>query len=762
VLRLSVLVCRGLEHAYAGGLRGHGNLKPSNLLLGLDGGLRLSEAGLSGTESPVHMAPERFEGALADESSDLYSLGVLLFQMTAGGSPPFDAPAAGGGEDSAARYRAALHELHRDALVPRVDSLLAAVLERCLQKMPRERFASVAALRAELEDLLRRETGLLPDLRDSAEEEGWETAQHGLALLAVGRAEPALRAFDAALPALPPAASVLSVRATAINVLGRHDEALAAAEEALSVDPQYAAAWRQKGESLAALQRSDDALAALEQATLLSPRDAATFVSFASLLGTLGRLPQALAVYDRAVSADPDHVDVWFERGRTLLRSGEGAEAAGAFLRFLDLSSSSHPARRKAEELLTEARAATAGAVGVAALAAPTSPPSPEPPREESAPPVVPEPPPPPAPQPELTAPEPTFVPDGDEEPSDTETWRDQGIRFFREGRLTEALDAFDRALALDRRHPETLANRATVLFRLGRAEEALAGHEQALGQEPRLASSWLNKALIEAALSRPDEARRSLLELVSLDPPPEARLRAQADSQLVSLLTVTEAPRRALGHLLAGAQNAQAGRLEEAVLDLDAALQEEPLLPLAWLYKGDALASLSRPAEAASAYEEGLLTDPGDSRLLLGLARSRARLGHYDQALAALDRCLESDEAEARAAAAKLRQAVTARRDATAAKAPPAKDAPAEAAPPAAPEARETTGYAPPPTRELEFRPEPEPAPAAEPSPEPAPVPPSPTPTPSSAAPESPSSAAPAAGPPGRGGGASGPGSGR
>ena len=51
----------------------------------------------------------------------------------------------------------------------------------------------MAALRTELEDLLLRETGLLPAVPPPSEAAGWERAQQALALLAVGRAEPAVR-----------------------------------------------------------------------------------------------------------------------------------------------------------------------------------------------------------------------------------------------------------------------------------------------------------------------------------------------------------------------------------------------------------------------------------------------------------------------------------------------------------------------------------------------------------------------------------------
>ena len=652
VLRLCVLVCRGLEHAYAGGLRGHGNLKPSNLLLGLDGGLRVSEPGLAGIESPLELAPERFDGAAADERSDVYSLGVLLFQMTSG-RPPFDTPAGGG--DVTARYREDLRHLHQDALVPRLDSPLAAVLERCLQKAPSARFPAVAALRTELEDLLRRETGLLPALPPPGEAAGWERAQQALALLAVGRAEPAVRAFDEALLVLPPTASVRAVRATALNVLGQREEAVLAAEQAIAIDPQYAPAWRQKGESLAALGRHEEALDALEQTAVIAPRDASSLVALGRLLGTVGRLPQALSAYDRAVAADAEHVDVWLERGSTLAAAGLRADAAGAFLRFLDVAPTGHPARRRAEDLLRDVRE-------IAGAAAP--PPSREQPTPAE-------------PPPSFVAPE-----EAGPEPTDVASLNERGVAMFRAGRLDLALLAFDRALGLDSRRAATWSNRANVLFRLGRPQEGLADQEKALAREPRAPGSWLSKATIERALGRPAEARRSLLDLLSLQPPPDSRLLDQARSLLAEIegQGIPPAPETSLGFLRAGVQHAEAGRLEPAVADFDQALHRDLLLTTAWLFKGDALLALGRCVEAARAYDEGLAADPGEVRLLLGLGRARARLGDLEVATAVLTHALDLADDESRPQVERLLKAVATRR--AMAPVPEAVPAPVEVAP--------------------------------------------------------------------------------
>ena len=655
-------------------MRGHGNLKPTNLLLGLDGGLRVSEPGLAGTESPVHLAPERFDGAPADESSDLYSLGVVLYQMASGGQPPYDAPSRGAGEEGAARHRQALRQLHQDALVPRLDSPLAAVLERCLQKDPRRRFASAAALRAELEDQLRRETGMLPHVPSATEAAGWERAQQALALLAVGRAEPALQAFDEALAALALTASVLSVRATALHVLARHDEAVAGrrrrARSGPAARPGLASEGREPGRPRSA-RRSGLCLRA---GHLPRPARRRALRRPGGLLGGMGRLPQALVAYDRAVAADPEHVDVWLARGRTLAAAGERADAAAALLRFLDLSSPvipPAPVRKRCWPRCAPRRRRPRRRARLLHLAALRSPAAPAPIRRR----------PPsrhagsaardrghlgggPEPAPELS-PLREVAPDADPGA--------RGLELFRAGRLEEALEALDQALLADPRNPTHHVNRASVLFRRGNPTEALRGFEKALAFEPRLGHAWLNKAAVEKVLGRGPEARRSLADLLSMTQAPDARMLAQARSLDGALERhgVEAGPRGALSHFLAGIQHAQGGRLQDAVTDFRRALTQDPLLAMAWLYKGDALASLGRTGDAARAYEEGATADPGDVRLLLGLGRARARLGEFDTAAAVLHRALEWAEGEARATASRLLEAVEGLRAARAVEAP-------------------------------------------------------------------------------------------
>jgi formylglycine-generating enzyme required for sulfatase activity len=165
-LRLGVGLARGLAEAHRQGVL-HRDLKPANVLLTAEGEVKLLDFGLAefvdagrtaartAAGTPRYMAPELFHGASATPRSDLYSLGVLLYELCTGTLPQHrrDPASAPGTPPGHGQGPPALTER-----VPGIDLDFASLIEHCLRVEPEERFASAEALCAELERIERLHT----------------------------------------------------------------------------------------------------------------------------------------------------------------------------------------------------------------------------------------------------------------------------------------------------------------------------------------------------------------------------------------------------------------------------------------------------------------------------------------------------------------------------------------------------------------------------------------------------------------------------
>ena len=115
----------------------------------MDGGLRASASMLtrSGTVlgTPAYMSPEQARGESADHRSDVFSLGVVIYEM-ATGRLPFER------RSEAQTLTAIVHDPHVPAVEvnPSLPAALSAVVDRALAKAPDDRYQSMDAMRDDL------------------------------------------------------------------------------------------------------------------------------------------------------------------------------------------------------------------------------------------------------------------------------------------------------------------------------------------------------------------------------------------------------------------------------------------------------------------------------------------------------------------------------------------------------------------------------------------------------------------------------------
>ncbi len=148
--RLGAEICKGLEHAHAKKVI-HRDLKPGNILLGKDGSVKIADFGIarvcrdsmsrltsqmdSGTL--LYMSPEQLDGE-STEASDVYSLGVVLYEMLSG-DPPFRTG------DIAGQIRT-----KQPKSLENVSEEFNTLVSRCLAKNAADRFTNVRDLMEEL------------------------------------------------------------------------------------------------------------------------------------------------------------------------------------------------------------------------------------------------------------------------------------------------------------------------------------------------------------------------------------------------------------------------------------------------------------------------------------------------------------------------------------------------------------------------------------------------------------------------------------
>jgi serine/threonine-protein kinase len=155
-IQIARQICAGLSAAHEIGVM-HRDLKPSNIMIDERGNARITDFGLAGLEeelhrenkiagTPAYMAPEQLEGQTFTVRSDIYSLGLLLYELFTG-KKAFDAPTLG---ELIRLRRSDTAPATPTSIIKDLDPLIEKVIDRCIQKDPELRPSSALQVAAAL------------------------------------------------------------------------------------------------------------------------------------------------------------------------------------------------------------------------------------------------------------------------------------------------------------------------------------------------------------------------------------------------------------------------------------------------------------------------------------------------------------------------------------------------------------------------------------------------------------------------------------
>ena len=153
-------VCEGLEEAHKLGVI-HRDLKPQNIMIDEDGNARIMDFGIARSLSgktltgagvmigtPEYMSPEQVDGKETDQRSDIYSLGVILYEMVTG-RVPFEGETA---LAIAMKHKGEAPNNPKE-LNPHIPDDLSGVILTCLEKDKAKRYQSASGVHSELKKI---------------------------------------------------------------------------------------------------------------------------------------------------------------------------------------------------------------------------------------------------------------------------------------------------------------------------------------------------------------------------------------------------------------------------------------------------------------------------------------------------------------------------------------------------------------------------------------------------------------------------------
>ena len=496
-LDFAVQFCNGMEYASnkLGGIV-HRDIKPSNMLIGPGNVVKVTDFGLakaaldkgkeketgkvrlnsflqSGAKGTLPwMAPEQFFQEEIDTRADIYSFGIVLYQMITGKYPyPIK---IGTPEEFYVNHlkgkQVPLLKVNSDIPVE-----LNSLVTKCLEKKPRNRYQNFAQLKQDLSNIYRTLTGRKLVLAEGEELDVNDLLNKGVSLAMLGRPEEAIEFYDNALKINPRDADAWANKGTALRRLKKLEQAIECHDEALEINPRLAMAWTNKGSALGDLGKFEQAIECHDKALEINPRLAMTWTNKGAVLDHLGKFEQAIECHDKALEINPRYALAWANKGTAL-------RALGKFEQAIECSDKALEINPRDAEAWTNKGTALEGLEKFEQAIE-------------------------------------CYDKALEINPRLAEAWYNKGIALEGLEKFEQAIECFDRALEINPRDADAWALKGTALGGLGKFEQAIECSDKALEINPKDADAWALKGTALDDLGKFEQAIECYDKALEINP---------------------------------------------------------------------------------------------------------------------------------------------------------------------------------------------------------------------------------------------------
>jgi len=361
-IEFAIQFCHGMEYAFSHGISCHRDIKPDNIMISDKAIVKITDFGLvkmfdkvkddkqykkfrSKTNqnlgfldvaedktvvgTPPWMAPEQFEGR-ADIRSDIYSFGVVLYQMVNRGKLPFLAQSVKG-----------FYIAHKTSKIPNSEPKLNHVIKKCLQKDPNKRYQSFKDLRQELESIYNREFGewnYTPKLKHNPNLIVIQHLNKGKIFIGFGMFDDAIIELEKALEfdTIPLVSKSIYFHLGSVHSHKRQfSKSIDFFNKALEIDPDYEFAICQLGNAIRDMGDLERAIPKYKRAISINPKFFMAHVELASAFSDKGLFQEALHETIEALKIDPNYTQLYYNLGNYYLLLGQVDKARESYHKFV-------------------------------------------------------------------------------------------------------------------------------------------------------------------------------------------------------------------------------------------------------------------------------------------------------------------------------------------------------------------------------------------------------------------------------------------